>query len=246
MSLGSVIETTSVLTALAKESYGHTLGCRRHPNRTPPVRPWQVRLGAPGHEISASSLARGLIMFTDVHPCHDLHNLASKDGETMNIFADFILTCQHVARPTVGAQEIRGETSERGRMPEAAWWSGRDSPPWAHCPVPSPLTAAGFKGERDHWRSGRTICIKTHESGQKEIEAFDAAILLVRNPYKALMAEFNRKYGGHIGFAAHAHWKGKGTAGVGVGGAASAICCEGSRRAPHGPPPHEQHLLGAG
>ncbi|NXX14422.1 WSCD2 protein, partial [Podargus strigoides] len=67
----------------------------------------------------------------------------------------------------------------------------------------------GFKGERDHWRSGRTICIKTHESGQKEIESFDSAILLVRNPYKALMAEFNRKYGGHIGFAAHAHWKGK-------------------------------------
>ncbi|KAB1255400.1 WSC domain-containing protein 2 [Camelus dromedarius] len=67
----------------------------------------------------------------------------------------------------------------------------------------------GFKGERDHWRSGRTICIKTHESGQKEIEAFDAAILLIRNPYKALMAEFNRKYGGHIGFASHAHWKGE-------------------------------------
>ncbi|XP_039218703.1 WSC domain-containing protein 2 isoform X6 [Crotalus tigris] len=67
----------------------------------------------------------------------------------------------------------------------------------------------GFKGERDHWRSGRTICIKTHESGQKEIEAFDSAILLVRNPYKALMAEFNRKYGGHIGFASQAHWKGK-------------------------------------
>ncbi|NXF32342.1 WSCD2 protein, partial [Nyctibius bracteatus] len=68
---------------------------------------------------------------------------------------------------------------------------------------------AGFKGERDHWRSRRTICIKTHESGQKEIESFDSAILLIRNPYKALMAEFNRKYGGHIGFAAHAHWKGK-------------------------------------
>nr|XP_020657581.1 WSC domain-containing protein 2 [Pogona vitticeps] len=67
----------------------------------------------------------------------------------------------------------------------------------------------GFKGERDHWRSGRTICIKTHESGQKEIEAFDAAILLIRNPYKALMAEFNRKYGGHLGFASHAHWRGK-------------------------------------
>lgn len=76
------------------------------------------------------------------------------------------------------------------------------------CSVP-----AGFKGERDHWRSGRTICIKTHESGQKEIESFDSAILLIRNPYKALMAEFNRKYGGHIGFAAHAHWKGKGRLG---------------------------------
>ncbi|XP_072921420.1 sialate:O-sulfotransferase 2-like isoform X1 [Hemitrygon akajei] len=67
----------------------------------------------------------------------------------------------------------------------------------------------GFKGERDHWKSGRLICIKTHESGKKEIESFDAAILLIRNPYKALMAEFNRKYGGHIGFASEAHWRGK-------------------------------------
>lgn len=70
--------------------------------------------------------------------------------------------------------------------------------------------SAGFKGERDHWRSGRTICIKTHESGKKEIETFDSSILMIRNPYKALMAEFNRKYGGHIGFASQAHWKGKG------------------------------------
>lgn len=68
----------------------------------------------------------------------------------------------------------------------------------------------GFKGERDNWRSGRTICIKTHESGRKEIEAFDSSILVIRNPYKALMAEFNRKYGGHIGFASQAHWRGKG------------------------------------
>ncbi|XP_078083373.1 sialate:O-sulfotransferase 2 [Mustelus asterias] len=67
----------------------------------------------------------------------------------------------------------------------------------------------GFKGERDHWKSGRSICIKTHESGKKEIELFDAAILLIRNPYKALMAEFNRKYGGHIGFASETHWRGK-------------------------------------
>lgn len=33
---------------------------------------------------------------------------------------------------------------------------------------------------------------------------------MIRNPYKALMAEFNRKYGGHIGFASQAHWRGKG------------------------------------
>lgn len=72
------------------------------------------------------------------------------------------------------------------------------------------FACTGFKGERDHWRSGRTVCIKTHESGKKEIEAFDASIVMIRNPYKALMAEFNRKYGGHIGFASQAHWRGKG------------------------------------
>lgn len=89
--------------------------------------------------------------------------------------------------------------------------------------TPACCVLAGFKGERDHWRSGRTICIKTHESGQKEIESFDAAILLIRNPYKALMAEFNRKYGGHIGFAAHAHWKGKGRLGGSVTGAVKLV-----------------------
>lgn len=95
-------------------------------------------------------------------------------------------------------------------LPPTPAWLTRCAPP-----LTIPGLGSGFKGERDHWRSGRTICIKTHESGQKEIEAFDAAILLIRNPYKALMAEFNRKYGGHIGFAAHAHWRGKGTTGAG-------------------------------
>lgn len=100
------------------------------------------------------------------------------------------------------------------RIPEVVQkgWGASCHPRLPAMPNLWPGVGEGFKGERDHWRSGRTICIKTHESGQKEIEAFDAAILLIRNPYKALMAEFNRKYGGHIGFAAHAHWKGKGTA----------------------------------
>ncbi|KAK2828876.1 hypothetical protein Q5P01_019910 [Channa striata] len=67
----------------------------------------------------------------------------------------------------------------------------------------------GFKGEKDYWKSGRSICIKTHESGQKEIEMFDSGILLIRNPYRSLMAEFNRKCAGHLGHATDAQWKSK-------------------------------------
>ncbi|KAK7904254.1 hypothetical protein WMY93_016861 [Mugilogobius chulae] len=67
----------------------------------------------------------------------------------------------------------------------------------------------GFKGEKDYWKSGRSICVKTHESGQKEIEMFSSAILLIRNPYRSLMAEFNRKCAGHLGHASDAQWKSK-------------------------------------
>uniref|UniRef100_A0A673KZ73 WSC domain-containing protein 1-like n=1 Tax=Sinocyclocheilus rhinocerous TaxID=307959 RepID=A0A673KZ73_9TELE len=67
----------------------------------------------------------------------------------------------------------------------------------------------GFKGEKDYWQSGRVICVKTHESGQREIEMFDSAILLMRNPYRSLMAEFNRKCAGHLGYASDVHWRSK-------------------------------------
>lgn len=67
----------------------------------------------------------------------------------------------------------------------------------------------GFKGEKDFWKSGRSVCVKTHESGQKEIEMFSSAILLIRNPYRSLMAEFNRKCAGHLGHASDAQWKSK-------------------------------------
>ncbi|EHB13571.1 WSC domain-containing protein 1 [Heterocephalus glaber] len=67
----------------------------------------------------------------------------------------------------------------------------------------------GFKGEKDHWRSRRTICVKTHESGKREIEMFDSAILLIRNPYRSLVAEFNRKCAGHLGYAPDHNWKSK-------------------------------------
>ncbi|KAJ7990639.1 hypothetical protein DPEC_G00302480 [Dallia pectoralis] len=67
----------------------------------------------------------------------------------------------------------------------------------------------GFKGEKDYWKSGRTICVKTHESGRSEIEMYDSVVLLVRNPYRSLMAEFNRKCAGHLGYASDQHWKSK-------------------------------------
>ncbi|KAK1882726.1 WSC domain containing protein 1 [Dissostichus eleginoides] len=67
----------------------------------------------------------------------------------------------------------------------------------------------GFKGEKDYWKSGRSISVKTHESGQKEIEMFDSAILLIRNPYRSLMAEFNRKCAGHLGHATDVQLKSK-------------------------------------
>lgn len=56
--------------------------------------------------------------------------------------------------------------------------------------------------------------MKTHESGKSEIEMFDSAILLIRNPYKSLVAEFNRKYAGHLGYAADRTWQSKGNAGL--------------------------------
>ena len=72
------------------------------------------------------------------------------------------------------------------------------------------MGATGFKGEKDYWKSGRSVCVKTHESGRREIEMFDAAILLIRNPYRSLVAEFNRKCAGHLGYASDAQWRSKG------------------------------------
>lgn len=43
---------------------------------------------------------------------------------------------------------------------------------------------------------------------------FDSAILLIRNPYRSLVAEFNRKCAGHLGYAADRNWKSKGREGA--------------------------------
>lgn len=71
--------------------------------------------------------------------------------------------------------------------------------------------SSGFKGEKDHWQSRTTICVKTHDYKRSMIDAFDGgAIFLMRNPYRALVAEFNRQYSSHTGFASLALWKGDG------------------------------------
>ena len=71
----------------------------------------------------------------------------------------------------------------------------------------------GFKGELKDWRKGTTIAVKTHNSNPKHISEFKAVILIIRNPYNALIAEHNRQFGGdHVGFAPESKRKGKGKA----------------------------------
>lgn len=47
---------------------------------------------------------------------------------------------------------------------------------------------------------------------------FDSAILLIRNPYRSLVAEFNRKCAGHLGYAPDHNWKSKGKQGTSQAG----------------------------
>ena len=43
--------------------------------------------------------------------------------------------------------------------------------------------------------------MKTHEWGRQARQPFTRALLIIRSPYEALQAEFNRRYGGHRGHA---------------------------------------------
>jgi hypothetical protein len=67
------------------------------------------------------------------------------------------------------------------------------------------LLKNGFPGESV--ANGSVAVIKTHEFGPKDVAAFDKAILLVREPFSALRAEFNRLSGGHIGHASSDKYK---------------------------------------
>ncbi|XP_064101521.1 WSCD family member AGAP003962-like [Macrobrachium rosenbergii] len=49
--------------------------------------------------------------------------------------------------------------------------------------------------------NGSVVVVKTHEWGPEMRKAFSRAVLVLRDPYPAIQAEFNRQSGGHIGHA---------------------------------------------
>ncbi|XP_006817931.2 sialate:O-sulfotransferase 1-like isoform X1 [Saccoglossus kowalevskii] len=64
------------------------------------------------------------------------------------------------------------------------------------------LFRAGFRGEKYDWLERNTIVVKTHETDSEHVDKFDAAILIIRNPYDAIISERHRQTGGgHVGFA---------------------------------------------
>lgn len=64
------------------------------------------------------------------------------------------------------------------------------------------LVAQGFKGEYLPWNDNRTVGVKMHQygiasklsaqSGKKSHEVFPKTLLLIRNPLRAILSEFNR------------------------------------------------------
>ncbi|XP_071849045.1 sialate:O-sulfotransferase 2-like [Apostichopus japonicus] len=64
----------------------------------------------------------------------------------------------------------------------------------------------GFKGEREHWLKGTTVAVKTHRFDEEHVATYDGVILIIRDPYKAILSEHNRKFGGHTGYASDRHY----------------------------------------
>ena len=61
------------------------------------------------------------------------------------------------------------------------------------------LKHTGFPAEGVSNRS--VVLVKTHEWGTGARHRYDKAVILLRNPYDAIMAEFNRFFAGHKGHA---------------------------------------------
>lgn len=49
--------------------------------------------------------------------------------------------------------------------------------------------------------NSQVLVVKTHEWGPNAWTPYGRAILLIRDPEKSILAEFNRQSGGHVGFA---------------------------------------------
>jgi len=49
--------------------------------------------------------------------------------------------------------------------------------------------------------NGSVLAVKTHEWGPATRDMFTKAILLIRDPFDSILAEFNRRSGGHVGHA---------------------------------------------
>jgi hypothetical protein len=61
------------------------------------------------------------------------------------------------------------------------------------------LLKSGFPAESIS--NSSVLIVKTHEFGSTVWPKFRKVVLLIRDPAKAILAEFNRQSGGHIGFA---------------------------------------------
>lgn len=67
------------------------------------------------------------------------------------------------------------------------------------------LLKSGFPAESIS--NSSVLMVKTHEWGTHGWEKFGKAVLLIRDPAKAILAEFNRQSGGHVGFASPDRYK---------------------------------------
>ncbi|XP_013145787.1 PREDICTED: WSCD family member AGAP003962-like [Papilio polytes] len=61
------------------------------------------------------------------------------------------------------------------------------------------LRSNGFPAE--NISDGSVLVVKTHQYPPKTLEQFESAVLLIRNPRDAILAEFNRHNSGHTGNA---------------------------------------------
>ncbi|XP_077990678.1 sialate:O-sulfotransferase 1-like [Glandiceps talaboti] len=71
------------------------------------------------------------------------------------------------------------------------------------------LPTNAFLGDKEDFRLGTTLTQKTHSRNIEIMELFDSAILLIRNPYHALIAEFNRRNAGKTGVVSESKFAGE-------------------------------------